>query len=77
MAYDETEGRGLGARFWLLIMGCAVGAVLAGVLLFILLGWAWYAWGGFGALLLFALVLLGFGYIHDRRAQERYNSLPE
>ena len=77
MAYDETEGRGLGGRFWLTIMGIAVGAVLAGVLLFILWGWAWYAWGGFGALLLFALALLGGAYIHDRRQQERYNSLPE
>jgi len=77
MAYDDTEGRGLGGKFWFSIMGIAVAAILGGVLLFIILGRAWYAWGGFGALLFFALALLGGSYVYDRRQQERYNSLPE
>lgn len=75
--YDEGEdGRGLGAGFWLKLMGMAVGAIVIGFLLFFVFGWAWYAWGFFGAMLLFAVVLLGFGYIHDRRQQRRYDSLP-
>jgi hypothetical protein len=75
--YEDGEGgRGLGAGFWFKLMGMAVGAIVAGAVFFLVFGWAWYAWGFFGAMLLFALVLLGFGYVHDRRQQSRYGSLP-
>ena len=65
----------LGARFWLAILGLAVGAVVAGVILFGLFGWAWYTFGFFGAFLILCAVALGFGWVVDRRDRRR-NRVP-
>ena len=64
----------LGARFWLWVVGVTVGVAVAGFLLFVLIGWAWYAWGLFGMLLVFGGVLLLLAWIHDRREARRYES---
>ena len=61
----------LGGRFWLGVIGLAIGLALAAYLIFALIGWAWYAWGFFGMLLVFSAILIGFGYIHDRRQARR------
>jgi hypothetical protein len=37
------------------------------MLLFALLGTAWYAWGFFGTLILFGGILLIWAWIYDRR----------
>jgi len=70
--YDE---KGLGARFWLWVVGLAIGGAIAVALLFLVIGWAWYAWGFLGAFLFFALVALAFGYFFDRRQASRRGSL--
>ena len=57
----------LGGRFWIGVMALVVGTVVAAYLIFALIGWAWYAWGLFGMLIFFAVVLLGVGYVYDKR----------
>jgi membrane protein implicated in regulation of membrane protease activity len=63
----------LGGRFWLGLLGVCVGAVVAGAILFLLFGWAWWAWGFMGAFIVLSAIALGFAYIHDRREQNRRN----
>ena len=65
----------LGARFWLGLLGICVGAVVVGAILFLLFGWAWSAFGFIGALIVLALIAIGFGYIHDRRQENRRRRL--
>lgn len=74
---DTGEGgtEGLGARFWLSLLGIVVGAVLVGALLFIIFGWAWATWGFIGALLGISAIALTFGWIFDRREQNRRRRL--
>jgi bacteriorhodopsin len=61
----------LGGRFWFGIIGLAIGLGLAAYLIFALIGWAWYAWGFFGMLLVFSAILIAFAYVHDRREARR------
>jgi uncharacterized membrane protein len=61
----------LGGRFWLGLLGICVGAVVVGAILFLILGWAWSAFGFLGAFILLGAIALGFAYIHDRREQNR------
>jgi Kef-type K+ transport system membrane component KefB len=61
----------LGARFWFGIVGLAVGVAVAAYLIFVLMGYAWYAWGFFGMLLFFSVVMIVFAYVHDRREASR------
>jgi membrane protein implicated in regulation of membrane protease activity len=71
----RDDGEKLGARFWFAIAGLAVGAVIAGVIVFVLFGALWYAWGFFGAFLVLSVVLMAFGYAFDRRERNRRNRL--
>jgi bacteriorhodopsin len=59
-------------RFWLWVLGVALAVGIGGFLVFALIGWAWYAWGFFGMLLFFAVVLLGFAWVYDKRQQRAY-----
>ena len=65
----------LGAKFWIVLIATVVGAVVAGGALVMLFGWAWYAWGFVGAFLLLTAILLTFGYVYDRREQNRRKGL--
>jgi hypothetical protein len=65
----------LGFKFWAGILAIAVGAVLAGWAFFAVFGWAWYAWGFLGAFLLLTVSLLAFGYVYDRRQENRRRHL--
>jgi membrane protein implicated in regulation of membrane protease activity len=71
----SDDGEKMGIRFWLAIAGLAVGAVVAGVLVFVLFGHLWYAWGFFGAFLALCVVLMAFGWVVDRRERNRRNRL--
>ena len=62
----EDDGS-LGPKFWLGLMGMILGGVIAAVLLFVIFGAAWYAWGFFGTLILFGGILLIWAWIYDRR----------
>jgi hypothetical protein len=68
--YDE-DGEGLGAGFWFRVLGIAAAGIIAGFLILILFGRAWYAWGFFGAFLVFSLILIGVAWIYDRRHADR------
>jgi len=65
----------LGGRFWFGIIGLAIGLGLAAYLIFALIGWAWYAWGFFGMLLVFSAILIAFAYVHDRREASRRRNI--
>jgi hypothetical protein len=67
----------LGAKFWLSVVGMAVGVAAAAWLAFAIIGWAWYAWGLIGALLFFAGVALLAGWVIDRREADRRKGLVE
>lgn len=56
----------LGGRFWLKVVGIALAIGIGGIILFSLIGWAWYAWGFFGALIFFGAVLIGAAWLIDR-----------
>ena len=61
----------LGGRFWIGTFGAIIGAGLAALILFLLIGWAWAVFGFFGMFLLFAGTLLLIGYLFDRREERR------
>lgn len=67
MADDE----GLGGRFWLWVVGVSLAIGIGGLLLFLLIGAAWYRWGIFGALIFFGALALLYGWIYDRRQAKR------
>jgi Kef-type K+ transport system membrane component KefB len=67
----------LGVKFWVAVVGIAVGGVVAFVLILALLGWAWYTWGFLGMMILFIAVLSVIAWISDRRERKRYEGLPE
>ena len=73
---DDDEGTGLGAKFWLGLIGATLALAIGGLILFLIVGAVWYAWGFLGTLLVLFAVTAGFGYVHDRRAQRRYERLP-
>ena len=72
---DGNDEKGGGLRFWLTVLGLLVAAIIAGVIVFIVIGWAWYAWGFLAVMLLVGAALIGFGYVYDRREQNRRRRL--
>jgi hypothetical protein len=58
---------GLGWRFWLWVIGVSLAIGIGGLLLFLLVGAAWYRWGFLGALIFFSAIALAYGYFYDRR----------
>ena len=80
MTENDTRGsapslaeEGLGGRFWLLLIGGTIVAVLGFFLIVFLFGAAWYAWGFIGA----SIVLIGAAaavqWAMDRRARKRWS----
>jgi hypothetical protein len=65
----------MGGKFWLWLVAVLIGVGAGTVLLFMLFGRAWYAWGLFGALLVFSAVAIGIAWVFDRRDQQRRKSL--
>jgi hypothetical protein len=65
----------LGGKFWLRLVGlvflCGIGAMIA----FLLIGFAWYSWGILGSLAFLFVVLVGFGWLYDRRHARRYDDV--
>jgi polyferredoxin len=69
------EDTSLGARFWLMIVLLAAGAVAAAALFMVIFGRLWYAWGLFGAFLALGAALMAFGWAYDRRQRRRRERL--
>lgn len=63
-----------GGKFWLLIIGGAIGCAVVGVIGLLLIGAAWARWGFLGMFLLLSVILLGIGWIFDRREAKRRGS---
>ncbi|HKG44461.1 MAG TPA: hypothetical protein VKB10_09500 [Gaiellaceae bacterium] len=61
----------LGWKFWLWVIGVSLAIGIGGMLLFLIFGAVWYAWGFFGALIFFAAVALTWGWFHDRSERRR------
>jgi hypothetical protein len=57
----------LGWKFWLWVVGISLAIGIGGMILFLLIGAAWYSWGFFGALIVFCIIALLYGYFYDRR----------
>jgi hypothetical protein len=65
----------MGARFWFGVVGLGIGIALAAYLAFVLIGWAWYAWGLIGALAFIGGVAILFAWVFDRREANRRRGL--
>ena len=70
----DDDGEGLGGKFWLTFIGGAIACTIAGVLLFLLIGSAWARWGFLGMFLLLSVILIGIGWLVDRREKKRRES---
>jgi Flp pilus assembly protein TadB len=77
MMREDESGIDVGAKFWLALVGGCIAFGIAGMIVFLLIGWAWYAWGFIGAIVFICGTLLLIAYMFDRRSQKRYDSLPE
>jgi len=80
MTDNDTPGagpslaeEGLGARFWLLLIGGTLVAVLGFFLIVFLFGAAWYAWGFIGAAIALVAIAAAVQWVMDRRARRRWS----
>ena len=76
----QTERRavdGLGAGFWLKMIGVVVAIGIAGLVVFLFITTAWYAWGFLGMFLFVVAVLAVFAWIYDRSHARRYDDLTD
>jgi membrane protein implicated in regulation of membrane protease activity len=67
----------LGAGFWLKAIGVVIAIGIGGLVVFLIIGWAWYAWGFIGAFLFVAAVLALIAWIFDRSRAKRYEDLTD
>jgi Na+/melibiose symporter-like transporter len=65
------EDDGLGFRFWLSVVGICIAVGVGALLLFTLVGAAWYRWGFFGGIIFCGIVLLIVAWIYDRAQAKR------
>lgn len=72
---DDSNETRLGGRFWLALVGICIGAGIAAMIVFMIFGRMWEAWGFLGAFLGFGAILLLFGWIYDRRERSRRDRL--
>ena len=68
---------GLGAGFWLKTIGVVFAFGIGGLILFVFIGAAWYAWGLLGTFVFVIGVLALVGWIYDRQRSKRYEDLSE
>jgi hypothetical protein len=62
----------MGGRFWGGMVAAVIGIGIAACIVFLIIGAAFTTWGILGGLIFFAALLLGFGWIYDRRKQAQY-----
>jgi hypothetical protein len=70
---DTPDARSLGAKFWLTLVAIAFAFGLGVLLVFLLVGFVWAAWGLVGALMGFAALAVGASWVADRRARRRWS----
>lgn len=67
----------LGTGFWLKMIGVIFAIGIGGLIVFLIIGWAWYAWGFLGAFIFVAAVLALISWIYDRSHARRYDDLTD
>jgi bacteriorhodopsin len=68
----EVEDDGsLGLGFWAKVVGVIVLGGIVAMIVFGLIGWAWYTWGLVGMFIFFTVILLGIAWFFDHRAQKQ------
>ena len=55
------------AKFWLGMFGVIVGVCVAGAIVFLFLGYAWYTWGPLVALISVMVIVFVIAQLVDRR----------
>jgi bacteriorhodopsin len=65
----------LGWRFWLAVLAVGIGVSIGAYLVFVFFGWAWYSFGFIGMFAVLAAILIGIGYVFDKREQRRRKRL--
>jgi uncharacterized membrane protein HdeD (DUF308 family) len=80
MSNDDAPGagpslaeEGLGAKFWLMLVGGVIVAVLGFFLIVFLFGAAWYAWGFIGAAIALVGASAAVQWMMDRRSRKRWS----
>jgi bacteriorhodopsin len=71
---DVTEVRDDGSldfRFWAKVVGVIILGGAVAMIVFGLIGWAWYTWGLVGMFIFFCAILLGIAWFFDHRAQKQ------
>ena len=71
------DDEGLGASFWLKTIGVVFAIGIGGLILFLFIGAAWYAWGLLGMFVFVVGVLALVAWIYDRQRSRRYEDLNE
>lgn len=70
---DTPDARSLGAKFWVALFAIAFACGLGALLVFVLFGFIWAAWGLVGALVVFVALAVGASWVADRRARRRWS----
>jgi hypothetical protein len=72
---ERSAVDGLGAGFWLKVIGAVLAFGLGGMILFLLIGMAWYAWGALGALIFCFVLIAAAGWLYDRAHAKQYEDV--
>jgi len=67
----EQDDGSLNFGFYAKIVGVVVLGGIAAMIVFGLIGLAWYTWGLVGMFIFFCAILLGIAYFFDRRAEKQ------
>ncbi|HEY6836021.1 MAG TPA: hypothetical protein VI142_06055 [Gaiellaceae bacterium] len=70
-----NDDEGLGLKFWLAVAGISLAVGVGLLILLLIIGAAWEAWGAFGALIFLSVVMLAFGWFYDKRQERKYKDL--
>jgi hypothetical protein len=70
---DSVDARSLGTKFWVALLAIALACGLGAVLVFVIFGFVWAAWGLVGAVILFVALAVGTSWVTDRRARRRWS----
>jgi|SRR5262245_31484975 hypothetical protein len=68
----EDDDPGIGFKFFARMAGLIIAAGVVAMIVMLVFFKAVYAWGLLGGFIAFAAILLGVGWVADRRRQRRY-----
>ena len=72
--HPRMEDEGPGFKFWASLFGVVIVGSIVALILMLIFTRAVYAWGVFGVLIAFSILLLGVAWIYDRRQAKRYEA---